>query len=75
MCVCMYACTHTCIVNLLRLPRYSGTYNFVKSEKRWTVPPDISTVTTVTHDLSVRHLRAMVAAGCHCQDLSAHNES
>lgn len=70
------ACVHTqCTVELLYLLMYSGTYNFVRSEQYGTVPSHISTVTAVTHDLSVRHLHTMVDAGCHCQYLSAHNES
>jgi len=67
MCVCTQ-----CTVKLLYLLMYSGTYNFVNAEERGTVPPHIS---TVTHDLSVRHFHAMVDAGCHSQYLSAHNES
>jgi hypothetical protein len=77
------ACVHTqCTVELLYLLMYSGTYNFVRGEQYGTVPSHISTVTAVTstvtavtHDLNVRHLHTMVDAGCHCQYLSAHNES
>jgi len=47
----------------------------VKKKKVGTVPPHISTVTMVTHDLSVRHFYTVVDAGCHCQYPSVHNES
>jgi hypothetical protein len=72
-----------CLLNLamcgwVKVPRYASwpeiIVTFDKSEKRWTVPPHIGTVTTVTRELSIRHLPSMVDASCHCQDLSVHNE-